>query len=951
MTTAYHARYFAHDLTRQTQEANVARLSASLFDSKVDLNPHQVEAALFALRSPLSKGAILADEVGLGKTIEAGLVLCQLWAEGKRRLLVVCPASIRKQWSLELEDKFHLPSTILDAKTFKEQRTRGNPSPFEQKGVVIVSMHYASRMRNDIRRISWDMAVIDEAHKLRNAYRPSNRMGQALRWALEGKFKLLLTATPLQNSLLELYGLSSFLDEHLFGEPATFRSLFMNQDGNLQDLRERLAPICKRTLRKDVLEYIRYTERRPIALRFRPSDEEHALYTAISDFLRRDQAHSLPSSQRQLVSLILRKLLASSSHALAGTLQTMRERLLRLKQGLVTDADMVTGLVEDEEMETDLLEEMAEEDTGLMDAAAVDVVALDQEIAELDTYIAQALSINVDAKSTTLLTALETGFASMLEMGAQQKALIFTESRKTQDYLYAYLESNGYAGKVVAFNGANSSPEARNLYESWLERNRDTGRSTGSRIIDARTALIEHFQNHAQIMIATEAAAEGVNLQFCSLVINYDLPWNPQRIEQRIGRCHRYGQKHDVVVINFLNERNEADSRVFELLTEKFQLFDGVFGASDEVLGAIESGVDFEKRILEIYQSCRTTEEIDQAFALLRRELDSQISLRMSWAKRQLLEVFDQDVHDRLRVRLDETRRRLDAMSRRFWTLTRYILSNIAVFEDPDYAFELLYSPREGLKPGRYRLVSKEKQPHAGEQLYRLSHPLGEYVLEQGKTCNAPEAVVTFHSSSHPAIISLARALEGRRGWLHLQKLQIDSFQVEEHLLFSGFTEDGETLDQETCEKLFLCNASPDRPSPLPEKARRRLRQEAERHAAATVSKALERNIRFFEEEREKLDKWAEDMILSAERELQDTKNQIKLLTRQARQAETTEEQHKLQKKTQELQRKQRRQRQQIFDVEDEIIEKRDALIIRLEKRMAQKTQTEDIFTIEWRVV
>ncbi len=126
---------------------------------------------------------------------------------------------------------------------------------------------------------------------------------------------------------------------------------------------------------------------------------------------------------------------------------------------------------------------------------------------------------------------------------------------------------------------------------------------------------MEHFRDSADILIATEAAAEGVNLQFCSLVVNYDLPWNPQRIEQRIGRCHRYGQQHDVVVINFLNRGNAADELVFDLLSVKFKLFEGVFGSSDEILGALGSGVDFERRVAEIYQACRTSEEIDRAFA------------------------------------------------------------------------------------------------------------------------------------------------------------------------------------------------------------------------------------------------------------------------------------------------------------------------------------------------
>ena len=169
----------------------------------------------------------------------------------------------------------------------------------------------------------------------------------------------------------------------------------------------------------------------------------------------------------------------------------------------------------------------------------------------------------------------------------------------------------------MLFNGSNTDERSQAIYAEWLARHEGTDRVTGSRTADMRSALVDYFREQGQIMIATEAGAEGINLQFCSLVVNYDLPWNPQRIEQRIGRCHRYGQKHDVVVVNFLNRKNAADQRVFELLSEKFKLFEGVFGASDEVLGAIESGVDFEKRIAAIYQQCRRPEEIQTAFDAL----------------------------------------------------------------------------------------------------------------------------------------------------------------------------------------------------------------------------------------------------------------------------------------------------------------------------------------------
>jgi SNF2 family DNA or RNA helicase len=184
----------------------------SLFDAAVDLNPHQIEAALFALESPLSKGVILADEVGLGKTIEAGIVLCQFWAERKRRLLVLCPASLRKQRALELEEKFNLPVRVLDAKAYREAQRSGR-ALLAEKAVLIISFNYANSRREELKAIAWDLVVIDEAHRLRNAYRPSNKVGQGLRWATEDCRKLLLTATPLQNSLLELYGYLQALPE------------------------------------------------------------------------------------------------------------------------------------------------------------------------------------------------------------------------------------------------------------------------------------------------------------------------------------------------------------------------------------------------------------------------------------------------------------------------------------------------------------------------------------------------------------------------------------------------------------------------------------------------------------------------------------------------------------------------------------------------------------------
>lgn len=1013
MISDHHACYFAHELTRQAAQG-IDQLSASLFDAAVDLNPHQIEAALYFFRSPTVKGVLLADEVGLGKTIEASLILGQLWAEKKRRLLIVCPASLRKQWSLELREKFNLPSFILDARSYALEQKAGNPTPAARDAVVIVSYQYARKIEDQLRSIPWDVAVIDEAHKLRGCYRPKNRLGQSILHSLGAVRKVLLSATPLQNSLLELYGLSKLIDDDIFGDLATFRSRYAGKDADTEELRLRLRAWSKRTLRSQVLEYIRYTERKPLTVPFKPAENEQKLYEAISTFLQRTDSYALPQRQRELTTLVIRKLLASSSYAVAGTLETIRQRLVDLRSGLDAPTDLAEQLVADDDLSDDYLDEAEElaadeqlaadgedrpdlpaHDTGPADSAAlaasapvatpsanllpvippapgesaptaasaIDRQKLDAEITDLDRLVTWARSVQIDEKTRALVTALRLGFEQLAASGARRKAVIFTESRRTQEYLKRFLEATGYLGKVILFNGSLGGTEEQSIYEKWEAVNRPLGRLSGSRVADKRQAILEYFRDEGEILLATESAAEGVNLQFCSLVINYDLPWNPQRVEQRIGRCHRYGQTHDVVVINFLNQANAADQRVLELLTEKFQLFRGVFGASDEVLGSIESGIDFEKRVLRIYQDCRTPAEIDAAFARLREEMDASIQSRMAETRREVLENFDEDISLRLRDSLTAAEERLDRVSRAFWRTTRHLLRDHAAFDESTHTFRLNASPIVGLQPGPYHLIAKPPRDRADTDttpailpdfIYRLTHPLGDWVLAQGKALAPAPAAVNFDVSGYGARLAAVEPLRGRSGWLILQKLAIESLGTEEHLLFSGFDDAGASLDQETLEKLFHCDLAADAmPAPvdLPSAADDRLTREARRHAEAALSTSLERNNTFFREERDKLEKWADDALAGAERALSDTKEQIKVLTRQARTAPTLEEQQAIQQKIADLEKKKRRQRQQIFDVEDEIIGRRDRMIGDLEKRLSQKSRVTPLFILRWSVV
>lgn len=647
MITKYHAKYYANLLTQKAVGGELSSISQSLMSASVDINPHQIDAALFAFKSPLSKGIVLADEVGLGKTIEAGLVICQYWAIGKRKIIIVCPAALRKQWSTELIDKFGIDNIILDTKNYNEAIKNGR-SPYLKNKAIICSYNFVARKKDEILMHGFDISIIDEAHKLRNVYRQSSKTSHAVRDALTTTKKLLLTATPFQNSLLELYGLTSIIDDHIFGSEKSFRSEYGSGENNA-DLRARLSTMYKRTLRRDVKEYINYTNRLPLTQKFDSTDAEYELYQAISDFLRRNDIYSVPAQQKKLTTMIIRKILASSTFALISTLTNIKSRLEKMLETASMLLFTAEDLIDDDE-EIDLYVD-DNEDISAEEENAIDIDKLKAEIELLQTFINKAKQIKQDSKSEALLQALDKSFEMQAKEGASRKALIFTESTKTQAYLKEYLEANGYEGKIVLFNGRGSDPKTTQIYKNWYEAN--PSKVSGIKSADRRMALVDYFRESADIMIATEAAGEGLNLQFCSLVVNYDLPWNPQRIEQRIGRCHRYGQKHDVVVVNFVNIRNYADVRVFNILNEKFNLFDDIFGASDEILGKADA-IDFETRIWEIYQQCRTEEEINEAFDRLQTDMQVEIDERMKDTRHQILENFDIDVQEHLRVAKDE---------------------------------------------------------------------------------------------------------------------------------------------------------------------------------------------------------------------------------------------------------------------------------------------------------
>jgi ERCC4-related helicase len=874
--TAYHSQYLAHRITLEGVDEDA--LAKSLSTARVDLNPHQVDAALFALQPPVPRGAILADEVGLGKTIEASLVIAQRWAERRRRILLVVPASLRKQWTQELFDKFGLQSVILEAKSYKECVKKGQKRPFENDGrVVVTSYEFGAQKADELARVSWDLVIFDEAHKLRNVYKKgASKRAKALRDALKDRFKLLLTATPLQNSLMELYGLVSVIDDRVFGDEMSFKTTYgaRADRATLMVLRDRLKPVCRRTLRKDVQEagHINYTKRIPVTFKFDPHDNEVRLYEALSAYLRRKDTIAFGEKPNQLVTLVIRKILGSSTFAVAETLVSIIERLKAMKRPELEDfADIDTA--------DEIAEEWPEEDEAAVeDEERIDPAKLKAEIEELETYLALARSIKANAKGEQLLAVLGDVLDQIEAKKGKRKAVIFTESVRTQKYLAELLAVNGYEGQIALMNGQNNDPESQAIYAEWKKRHEGSDAISGSKTADMKAAIVEAFRERKTILIATESGAEGINLQFCSLLVNFDLPWNPQRVEQRIGRCHRYGQAIDVLVVNLLNLKNRAEERVFELLSSKFKLFDGVFGASDEVLGAIESGTDFEKRVFEIHQSARNKDEIDAEFDRLQTELDERIKADVVDARSKLLGFFDQDVVRNLKHRKEIIERVMDEFEERLITIARSELP------DADFSKHTDGSP-VFIHDGQTWTTGWPLADEQNWKFFRLADDnLASELVEQAKGRILPLAQLTFDYSTYGnGVLADVKQHVGRAGWLRVSRLAVKTAQqTVEHLLLAMVSDDGTVIEDATVDRLFCIPATATAAPGLAPPEDQIATAEAACHKRY-LDEAERANAEFLAQETDKLDGYAEDLEKAADAEIKTLEDEIKAKRKEIR--------------------------------------------------------------------
>jgi hypothetical protein len=836
MSHPIHRRLLAEQLLGLRRSTEGRRYASAQRSGRIDPNPHQIDAVIFALGRVRDGGCILADEVGLGKTIEAGLVMAQLRAEGAQRMLLVAPKALIGQWREELFTLFGVEAT--------EPGPASAEDAFEGPGVFLIGRDLLGTEWGLTRLLAsgpFDLCVVDEAHEIfAGIYRRFDRSGHylddsphaktagRLRALLGGPTPvLLLTATPLQNSLAELWGLVQYVDRSgtLLGDLPTFRQMFCSDDdrqlieGQEADLQRRMQVVVRRTLRRQAQEFMKtpFVGRRTRLFEYDMTPDERELYDDVTRYLLTPGIAAFRGQHRRLLVIGFHRRMASSHRALGKSLERVAERLRGLLAG--EERDLSSELVEDLEER----DELAPTDTD--EGAPPSSASVAAELALVEGLLARLAALRTDSKALALLDAVRVQNEVMERGEGSGKLVIFTESLGTQDYLRELLLESGLLAdeEITLFRGNNATPRAAQALERW---EREVGERLGesghpSRDVAVRLALVHEFKTCSRVFISTEAGAKGLNLQFCDTLINYDLPWNPQRIEQRIGRCHRYGQLRDVTVINFLARGNAAERLTFEILSRKLDLFGAVLDASDHVLYEPRPGApgvalaalssDFAAELRRIYERARSVSQIEAELSRLNDSIEKQradVERAHERTAGLIASRFDAAVRTAFRHIADELPRHLEALDRDLERLLCDYLDseNVAYQREAaraDQGASIQIAPSSAL-PEPFRggvrvAIGGSRSLDAGEPLHP-GHPLVHAAAEAARQLTRQVFRVRVGQGEDSDEVV---ALRGRRGRLRVLKLRYPGFEPVDRLLPVVVLEDGEVMDPRTALRLF----------------------------------------------------------------------------------------------------------------------------------------------------
>lgn len=578
LQTPFHAYYTAMKLNMLQDEDTLLPVFA---EGNIDVYPYQVVAALFAMRNPYQKGVILCDEAGMGKSHEAMLILSQSWYEGKNNILIAVPnPDLLTQWAEMINQKYSLLFTVATEENL-----------FNGDGLILTTYDYLTQNIDVADKINWDIIVFEEANALSSVYlEDGGKQAKVLKEFSKDTFKILLTGTPIEKNIMDLYGLIYFIDEDLLPDPDTYMKRYLRKPENYPELAAKVSKYCFRTLRYQAKQYAKIPERLHITLEYEPSQTEKELYNHLFNYIEKPNKTAFPQMEQYDLALMLLGLLSSSTAAIKASLKNIIKRL-------------------DES----------------------------EEKHEFENMLKLAESIKEDTKGKHLLAALDKLFPYLKKLGANQKALIFTESVETQKYLYGLLKEKY---KTLIYNGQSK----------------------------INYTVIKQFKEDGEIMISTDNGAKGFNFEECSLIINYDLLYNTLKMEQRIDRIHRINQQNDCIVLSFINKENFADVRKLELVSKRHILSDGVFGVSDSVIGGFTD--DLDKAIKSLH--ARTKAQVEKDYQKTLEQNEEENRQLVESAEDILFTTFTKELSDKIKITPQYVEEKSKTINEDLWQLTRY---------------------------------------------------------------------------------------------------------------------------------------------------------------------------------------------------------------------------------------------------------------------------------------
>ncbi|WP_250278595.1 DEAD/DEAH box helicase [[Clostridium] colinum] len=581
----YHIFYEISEIRKLTNSKGYDRLIPAFSSSIMKVYPHQIAETIFALDSK-EKGLILGNEAGLGKTFTSMIFISQNYIEGKK-ILIVTPISLIGQWSEIMNNNLTLDYKVLNG----EEKATENI--FDDR-VILTTYEYLNNKFGLLKQASFDIVIFDEAQRLGSFYNNKNKYISSLRESIKNSFKLLLTPLPFEINILKLYGIIKFIDDNAFWgmDKDTFFKRYYKKEEKYKELLEEVNKYCFRTLKAQVKHYVKIPNRIIKMVKYNFTKKEEKLYKMIEIYLKLENKKIFPKMELYDLTLMFTKNLSSSVNSFSNMLENIIKR-------------------------------------------AENIEDCDEELNQLKLMLEFSNSIKSSEKTKQLELILKKGFNNLKSVGANKKAIIFTESKATQNYLYNILNSKY---KVLVFNGDNS---------------RDY-------------KIIDKFKREYEILIATDIASEGFNLDFCCFVINYDLPYNVLKLEQRISRCHRKGQAFDVLVVNFFNVNNFYDVRLLELIKKRLKQFNDIMGMTDTIIDFCE---DMDIKL-------RSKEEIEEQYNNILEENKEENIKLLDNTETIVKYIFNKEIEERYKINPAYLKYKNDFINNAIWELAKFMLKD-----------------------------------------------------------------------------------------------------------------------------------------------------------------------------------------------------------------------------------------------------------------------------------